>query len=100
MLLLNANVVQEKAMPSYLFFKKGNQVNALEGNEKGGGAFLPERGYSKESEELNAPDAHCALARFHDIRNEEQASEPPFSTGAALVALIVGLIAVLDWFFP
>lgn len=86
-------------MPDYCFFKKGNHVNALEGNDKGGAAFLREWGYSKQSEELNAPNAHCALARFHDIRNEEQASEPPFSTGAALVALIVGLIAVLDWFF-
>ena len=86
-------------MPEYCFFKKGDHVNALERNDTKGAACLREWGYVKQSEELNAANIHCALARFHDIRNENQASENAFSTGAALAALIVGLIAVVDWLF-
>jgi hypothetical protein len=83
----------------YCFFKKGEHVNALERNDTIGAAFLREWGYSKQPEELDAANTHCALARFHDIRNEDKASEHAFSTRAAFVALIVGMTAVIDWFF-
>lgn len=86
-------------MPVYCFFKKGNHVNALETNDRRGSACLREWGYEKQPEELSAPNAHCATARFHDIRNEDKATEHAFSTGAYFVALTVGLTAVADWLF-
>lgn len=86
-------------MPVYCFFKKGSHVNTLEINDKRGSAFLREWGYEKQPEELSAPNAHFATARFHEIRNEEQATERAFSTEAAFVALLVGLPAVVDWLF-
>ncbi|KHJ69245.1 hypothetical protein QU24_04800 [Pantoea rodasii] len=86
-------------MPVYCFFKKGKHVNALERNDTRGSACLREWGYEKQPEELAAPNAHFAIVRFHDIRNEEQTTDHAFSTGAAFVALIVGLTAVADWLF-
>ncbi|MDF7649922.1 hypothetical protein F3J38_20635 [Pantoea sp. Acro-805] len=86
-------------MPEYCFFKKGDHVNVLEKNDASGAACLREWGYAKQSEELNAPNTHCALARFHHIHNEERSSKYAFSSEAAFLALIVGLIAVMDWLF-
>lgn len=99
MLNLEATLFQEETMPEYCFFKKGDHVNALERNDTEGAACLRDWGYTKQSEELKAANTHCALAHFHDIRNEEQAREHAFSTGAAFLALIVGMLAVVDWFF-
>ncbi|MGK0705321.1 hypothetical protein ACSFCW_17820 [Yokenella regensburgei] len=90
---------QEKTMPVYCFFKKGKHVNALERSDTKSANFLQEWGYSKLPEELDAANTHCALARFLEIQAEERASEYAFSTGAAFVALIIGIIAVVDWFF-
>ncbi len=86
-------------MPLYCFFKKGSHLNALERNDIIGSACLQEWGYEKQPEELNAPNAHYAIARFHDIRNEKEATEHAFSTGSAFIALIIGLIVVVDWLF-
>ncbi|KHJ69708.1 hypothetical protein QU24_02315 [Pantoea rodasii] len=86
-------------MPTYCFFKKGNHVNALERNDIKGAACLREWGYSKQSEEIYAPDTHYALARFNDICNKQQAREHAISTEAAFEALLMGLITVVGWFF-
>lgn len=86
-------------MPVYCFFKKGNHVNALEKDDIRGSACLREWGYDKQPEELAAPNAHFATARYYDIRNEGQATGHAFSTGAVFVALIVGLTTVADWLF-
>lgn len=86
-------------MPAYCFFKKGNHINALEVDDLKGSVCLQEWGYKKQPEELSAPDAHCATALFHHIRNKENPTHRAFSTRAAFLALIVGLIAVSDWLF-
>ncbi|MFS2222556.1 hypothetical protein [Pantoea sp. B65] len=86
-------------MPDYCFFKKGNNTAVLEKSDAGGASLLTGQGYQKQFEEVSAPNAKGALARFADIRKEEQKTEYAFATGAAFIALIVGLIAAVDFLF-
>ncbi|MBB3306975.1 MULTISPECIES: hypothetical protein [unclassified Enterobacter] len=86
-------------MPEYCFFKKGNHINALERSDIAGASDLTAKGYEKQFEELHAPDVKHALARFIDIRKEEQTTTHSFVTGAVFASLLVGVVAVASWFF-
>ncbi|MDY0927029.1 hypothetical protein [Pantoea trifolii] len=86
-------------MPECFFLKKGNHINALERSDIAGASDLTAKGYEKQFEELNAPDVKCALARFTDIRKEEQTTTHSFVTGAVFASLLVGVEAVVSWFF-
>lgn len=86
-------------MPEYCFYKKGNHTTALKKTDKAGASYLTAKGYEKQFEELNAPDEKRALARFIDIRKEEQTSTHSFATGAVFASLLVGVVAVVSWLF-
>ncbi len=86
-------------MPEYCFYKKDNQITALQKTDSAGAAVLTEQGYDKQFEELSAADEKGALARFNGIRNEEQKTTHAFTTGAVFASIIVGLIAIAGWFF-
>ncbi len=86
-------------MPEYYFFKKGHQITVLERNDSAGAAQLFESGYEKQPEEVTAPDENSALARFHDIRNEEQHRQNASARGKVFVALTLGLLSVAGWLF-
>jgi len=89
----------EHLMPDYYLFKKGKQTAVLERSDAREASRLTGQGYEKQFEEINAPDAKRALARFTDIRKEERTTEYAFATGAAFIALAVGLMAVADFIF-
>lgn len=86
-------------MPEYCFYKKGNHITALEKTDTSGAFALTNKGYEKQFDELNAPDVKRALARFIDIRNEEQTTTHSFVTGAVFASLLVGVVAVASWLF-
>lgn len=86
-------------MPEYCFYKQGNHITALKKTDKAGASDLTAKGYDKQFEELNAPDVKRALARFIDIRKEEQTTTHSFVTGAVFASLLVGVVAVASWFF-
>ncbi len=86
-------------MPEYCFFKKGNHITALERRDIAGASDLTEKGFEKQFEELNAADVKRALARFIDIRKEEQTTTHSFVTGAVFASLLTGLVAVAGWLF-
>lgn len=86
-------------MPEYCFYQKDNQVTALKKTDSAGAAVLTTQGYEKQFEELSAADKKGALARFNDIRNEEQKTTHAFTTGAVFASLTVGLGAIAGWLF-
>lgn len=86
-------------MPEYCFFKKGHQITVLERSDSAGAAQLSQSGYEKQFEEITAPDEKRALARFHDIRNDEQHRENAFARGEVFVVLTLGLLSVAGWLF-
>lgn len=86
-------------MPEYCFFKKGNHITALEKTDTTGASALTNKGFEKQFEELNAPNVKRALARFIDIRKEEQTTTHSFVTGAVFASLLTGLVAVAGWLF-
>lgn len=85
-------------MPEYCFFKKGNHITALERRDIAGASDLTEKGFEKQFEELNAPDVERALARFADMRKEEQTTTHSFVTDAVFASLLVGVVTVFSWF--
>ncbi|NYS34233.1 hypothetical protein HZZ02_10990, partial [Streptococcus danieliae] len=50
-------------------------------------------------EEVTALDENRALARFHDIRNEEQHRQNASARGKVFVVLTLGLLSVVGWLF-
>ena len=86
-------------MPTYVFLKKDNRLSVLEKSDIDGAMALQKQGYDKQFEEIDAPDAKHALSRFADIKKDEATTEYAFSTGAAFIALMVGLIAVAGFLF-
>ena len=59
-------------MPDYFFFKKGKQTVVLERSAVDVASQLAEQGYKKQFEEVSATDEKHALARFADIRRENE----------------------------
>ncbi|WP_249415149.1 MULTISPECIES: hypothetical protein [Enterobacteriaceae] len=86
-------------MPEYCFFKKGQQIIALERSAADGAFQLTEQGYEKQFEEVNAADEKDALARFADIRKEQQIDHHNFLSGAISMPLIGVLAAAFTALF-
>ena len=79
-------------MPDYCFFKKGKQVAVLEKSEMKKASLLIGQGYEKQFEEVDAPDAEHALARFADIRDEECTTESAFVTGSVFSTIVTAIL--------
>ncbi|WP_313667340.1 hypothetical protein [Atlantibacter sp.] len=80
-------------MAIYFFYSKAGNVIAVEK-----GALIHEQwlkqGYQKEFEEVEAATSQAALARFHDIRAEQEKNLWAFTTGPILFSLLA-LLAYL-----
>jgi hypothetical protein len=81
-------------MPDYCFFKKGKQTVALERVNLDGASQLTAKGYEKQFEEIYATDEKHALARFADIRRENQIDHHNFLAGTGVMPFIGVLRAV------
>ena len=79
-------------MPDYCFYQKGQQYVALERTDAGSAAQLTAQGFEKQFEEVSAVDEKSALARFADIRRNNQIDRDNFLAGAGQMPLI-GVIA-------
>jgi hypothetical protein len=86
-------------MPDYCFYKKGENIIVLDRSDATRATSLNVQGYHKQFEEVTAANEKSALVRFRDLRQEGQATEHAFATGAAFVALIVGLMVAVDFLF-
>lgn len=84
-------------MKLYFFYSKGGKTIAVEKDATVESDWLAQ-GYKKEFEEVQAESSQAALARFNDIRAEEEktlwafATGPTFFGGIALIGLIVYFI--------
>jgi uncharacterized membrane protein (DUF106 family) len=61
-------------------------------------ARLKAQGYEQQFEEITAPNTAKALARFRDIKQEEEAIQHSFSTGAAFFSLLAVLMMIIAFF--
>ncbi|WP_188471361.1 hypothetical protein [Hafnia psychrotolerans] len=81
-------------MPNYCFFQKGKQIVVLESSDVSKASQLMEHGYEKQFEEASATNEKNALARFADIRRDNQIDRDNFLAGAGPMPLIGGLTAI------
>lgn len=86
-------------MPDYCFFQKGKQTIALERSEVDRAAQLTQQGYKKQFEEVSAMSEKSALARFADIRRNNQIDHHNFLAGAIAMPLIGVLTAITTFLF-
>lgn len=84
-------------MAKFIFFKKGHNVAALDKSDVQGARMLAEQGYIEQFEEITAPDGQRALARFDDIKKEEETALHAWATGAVFFGLIVPGIGLISW---
>lgn len=78
-------------MPEYCFFKKRNQVAALERADAEKSAQLVRDGWAKLFEEVHATDAESALARLADMRKEEMTTGHAFITGSVFNSIVTAI---------
>ncbi|NDO83616.1 hypothetical protein CJP72_23545 [Citrobacter sp. NCU1] len=79
-------------MPEYCFYKKGNQVSALDSSDAEKSAQLARDGWEKLFEEVLATDAESALARLADMRKEEILTEHAFMTGSVFSGIVTAIL--------
>jgi len=79
-------------MPNYIFFRKGEQIAVLERSEAEKALLLTDQGYEKQYEEIDAPNAEHALARYADIRKEERTTEHAFITGTVFSTIVTAIL--------
>lgn len=84
-------------MKDFIFFKKGTQISAVEKRNADAAALLQEQGYERQFEEVTASDAVSALARFNDIKKEEELNWYAFAMGPAFTILIVFVLGALAY---
>ncbi|WP_134705488.1 hypothetical protein [Rahnella sp. CJA17(1/100)] len=84
-------------MLNYFFFQKGKQIVVLESSDVGKASQLIEDGYEKQFEEISATNEKNALARFADIRRNNQIDRDDFLAGAGSMPLISGLTAIATY---
>jgi hypothetical protein len=89
----------EHEMLNYFFFQKGKQIVVLESSDVGKASQLIEHGYEKQFEEVSATNEKNALARFADIRRDNQIDRDDFLAGAGPMPLIDGLTAIAAYLF-
>jgi hypothetical protein len=83
---------RERQMPDYIFFRKGEQIAVLERSEAEKAPLLTDQGYEKQYEEIDAPNAEHALARYADIRKEERTTEDAFITGTVFSTIVTAIL--------
>jgi len=71
-------------MSEFCFYKKGNNIIAIESTYTERVTLLVKEGWEKLHEEVQASDAGSTLSRLADIRKEEDLTEHAFITGSWL----------------
>lgn len=86
-------------MPEYCFYKKRNQIVALQKSDNVRATLLTRQGFEKQFEEVSAADEKAALSRFDDIRKEKRIDQHNFRAGAITMPFIGVLTAITSLFF-
>lgn len=86
-------------MSEFIIFKKGTQISAVEKRNAQGAALLKAQGYEQQFEEVRAADVSSAVARFNDIKKEEELNWYAFAMGPAFTILLVMVLGALAWWF-
>jgi hypothetical protein len=86
-------------MPEYCFYKKRNQIAALQKSDNVRATLLTRQGFEKQFEEVSAADEKAALSRFNDIRKEKRIDQHNFRAGAITMPFIGILTAIANLFF-
>ncbi|MBS0882007.1 hypothetical protein JK231_15535 [Pantoea sp. JGM49] len=86
-------------MPEYCFYKKRNQIVALQKSDNVRATLLTRQGFEKQFEEVRAADEKAALSRFDDIRKEKRIDQHNFRAGAITMPFIGVLTAITSLFF-
>lgn len=84
-------------MSEFIFFRKGTQTFAVEKGNAEGSSHLEAQGYEQQFEEITAPDAESALARYNDIKKEEELNVYAFALGPTFTLLIVAVLGALGY---
>ncbi|PDO90464.1 hypothetical protein [Kosakonia pseudosacchari] len=82
-------------MTDYCFYQKGKQLVVLKSAEMDAASQLVAQGFEKQFEEISATNEKNALARFADIRRDNQIDRENFLAGAGPMPLIGGLTAIV-----
>ncbi|EPT6934358.1 hypothetical protein ACVRUG_003968 [Cronobacter malonaticus] len=85
-------------MTTFVFFKKGSQLFALDKADTEKASRLKAKGYEKQFEEIDAALAEQALKRYADIKKEEEIA-PSWASGAIFSGVIVVVLALAGYFF-
>jgi len=86
-------------MQDYYFFQKDDQTIAVEITDIDRTFQLIEQGYKKQFEEISAANEQKALARFKDIRRNNQIDHKNFMLGSIAMPFIGVLAAFLTYLF-
>lgn len=84
-------------MSEFIFFRKGTQIFAVEKGNAEGSSHLEAQGYEQEFEEITAPDAQSALARYNDIKKEDELNVYAFALGPTFTLLIVVVLTTVAY---
>lgn len=84
-------------MSNFIFFRKGTQISTVRTGDTDAASHLKQQGYEQEFEEIEAADASSALARYHDIKKEEELNLYAFATGPIFTVLIVVVAAAVGY---
>ncbi|ALB57045.1 hypothetical protein SNQ22_003667 [Cronobacter universalis] len=86
-------------MTTFVFFKKGSQLFALDKTDTEKASRLKAKGYEKQFEEIDAAGADQALTRYADIKKEEEIAPFAWASGAIFSGAIVVVLALAGYFF-
>ncbi|MEH0885434.1 hypothetical protein [Enterobacter sp. UNJFSC 003] len=86
-------------MQDYCFFQKGQHYIALERTDVDSAVQLMAQGFEKQFEEVSAQNEQTALARFADIRKNNEIDRTNFLAGAGEMPLIGVLAAAATSLF-
>ncbi|AHB72599.1 hypothetical protein QMS56_08950 [Cronobacter malonaticus] len=86
-------------MTTFVFFKKGSQLFALDKADTEKASRLKAKGYEKQFEEIDAALAEQALKRYADIKKEEEIAPFAWASGAIFSGVIVVVLALVGYFF-
>lgn len=86
-------------MQDYCFFQKGQHYIALERTDVDSAVQLMAQGFEKQFEEVSAQNEQTALARFSDIRKNNEFDRTNFLAGAGEMPLIGVLAAAATSLF-
>ena len=79
-------------MSEFCFYKKDNNIIAIESIDTERVTLLVKEGWEKLYEEVQAADAESALLRLADIRKEEDLTEHAFITGSVFSGLLSAIL--------